>query len=307
MRSPEARLLLNEPLSRHTRIGTGGPAALLAHARSVADVRDAVRLCGSKNWPLMVLGRGSNLLVPDEGYRGAMLKLGGDLGRIIIEPRQGTVRAGGGASLMRLGLVLARLGYPGFTYMGVIPGSVGGAVRMNAGIDRAHAVEKDFVRALALDPSTGETLILEKKDFGFGYRSSCLADRALIILEAVFQLPPEKTAAEETLLPLRALLKRRQEAQPRCYRTFGSTFKNPPAPARPAGWYLDQAGMRGVRAGGALVAREHANWIINTGGATTGDILELMRIGRTRVFEAFGVQLEEEVIVAALPERLPAA
>ncbi|MBM4310845.1 MAG: UDP-N-acetylmuramate dehydrogenase [Deltaproteobacteria bacterium] len=303
MRS-SAGLQFNEPLCRHTRIGIGGPAALLARAHTPVDVRDAVTLCREKGWPLMMLGRGSNLLVPDEGFQGCMLKLAGDLSEIVIDTRNGIVKAGGGASLMGLGLLLARQGYPGCTYMGVIPGSVGGAVRMNAGIAGAQAIEKNFLRALALDPATGEIVTLEKNELGFGYRTSCLAACPLIILEAVFRLPQETVPAQETLRDLQALLRKRHGAQPRCYRTFGSTFKNPPGPLRPAGWYLEQVGMQGMRINRAMVAREHANWILNTGGATSAAVAELMRIGRTRVFEQFGVHLAEEVVV--VPPSAPA-
>jgi len=297
MHTGTVTLKFNEPLSRHTRIGTGGPAKLLARAHTTAELRKVVLLCREKDWPFMVVGKGSNLLAPDEGFPGCVLKLGGELNKIELSARERTVRAGGGVSLMVLGLLLARQGYPGFTYMGVIPGSVGGAVRMNAGVAGAQAIEKDFLRALALDPATGETVTLEKSALAFGYRRSCLADRALIILEAVFRLPQEIVPLQETLLDLRALLKKRHAAQPHCYRTFGSTFKNPPNPLRPAGWYLEQVGMRGMRSKGAMVSAEHANWILNTGNASSADVLELMKTGRTRVFERFGVCLEEEVIV----------
>jgi UDP-N-acetylmuramate dehydrogenase len=245
----------------------------------------------------MVLGKGSNIVAPDEGYPGAMLKLGGQLSRIVIDRRTGTISAGGGAALMLLGLQLARQGHPGFTYMGVIPGSVGGAVRMNAGIDPEQAIEKDFLRTVALDLCTGEINTLEAGELGFGYRTSWLAAHSLIILEAVFRLPPETVLRERTLSELRALLNKRHAAQPRCFRTFGSTFKNPQPPLHPAGWYLEQVGMQGMRLGGAMVAREHANWIINTGGAKTSDILGLIRAGRKRVFEEFGLDLQEEVII----------
>jgi UDP-N-acetylmuramate dehydrogenase len=270
---------------------------LLAFANTVDDVRETVLLCRDRDWPLMVLGKGSNIIAPDEGYPGAMLKLGGQLGRIVIDRVAGTVSAGGGAALMLLGLELARQGYPGFTYMGVIPGSVGGAVRMNAGIDLEQAIEKDFLRAVALDLRTGEIKTLQAGDLAFGYRASCLATHSLIIVEAVFRLPSETVSRERTLGELRTLLNKRHAAQPRCFRTFGSTFKNPPPPLRSAGWYLEQVGMQGMRLGGAMVAREHANWIINTGGAKTIDILELICVGRKRVFETFGLDLQEEVII----------
>jgi len=305
MRNSADRFLRNEPLSRHIRIGTGGPAALLAFAHSVEEVRDAVLISRERGWPLMVLGRGSNIIVADEGYCGTMLKLGGSFDGIAIDSRQGTVRAGGGAALMRLGLFMARQGFSDFIYMAGIPGSVGGAVRMNAGIDHNRAIEKDFLRALAFDPNAGTTLMLEKNDLAFGYRSSSLARLDLIILEAVFRLPHGRVAPQDSLKALRALLNKRHAVQPRCYHTFGSTFKNPPAPARSAGWYLDQAGMRGMQVGGARVSAEHANWIVNTGTATTADILGLMNMGRTRVLENFGIHLKEEVIVVQAPEHCP--
>lgn len=290
------RLLFNEPLNRHTRIGTGGPVSLLSIANTVDDVHETVLLCRDRDWPLMVLGKGSNMVAPDEGMQCAMLKLGGELSRIVIDNGAGTVSVGGGTALMLLGLQLARQGYPGFTYMGVIPGSVGGAVRMNAGIDREQAIAKDFLRAVVLDPHTGEIKTLEADALAFGYRTSSLAVHSLIILEAVFRLPVT-VSAETTLGDLRSLLRKRHALQPRCFRTFGSTFKNPLLPLRPAGSYLEQVGMQGMRLGGAMVAREHANWIINTGGATTTDIVGLMRVGRKRVLEEFGVVLQEEVLV----------
>ena len=297
MQSRAARFFFNEPLSRYTRIGTGGPVSLLAFANTVDDVRETVLQCRDRDWPLMVLGKGSNIVAPDEGYPGAMLKLGGQLSRIVIDRVAGTVSAGGGAALMLLGLQLSRQGYPGFTYMGVIPGSVGGAVRMNAGIEREQAIEKDFLRAVALDLRTGEIKTLEAGELAFGYRTSGLAKDSLIIIEVIFRLPAETVSGETTLRELRALLNKRHAAQPRCFRTFGSTFKNPPPPLRSAGWYLEQVGMQGMRLGGAMVAREHSNWIINTGGAKTRDILELMCVGRKRVFETFGLHLQEEVIL----------
>jgi UDP-N-acetylmuramate dehydrogenase len=247
----------------------------------------------------MVLGKGSNIVVPDAGMPGAVLKLGGELKRISIDRQAGTISAGGGAALMVLGLLLARQGYPGFTYMGVIPGSVGGAVRMNAGIDHEQAIKKDLLRAVVLDPDSGEIQTLEAQDLLFGYRTSCLATQSLIALEAVFRMPLETVSAEKTLSDLRGLLQKRYVAQPRCFQTFGSTFKNPQPPLRSAGWYLEQVGMRGMRFGGAMVAQEHANWIINTGSATTADIVELMRVGRKRVFEKFGLSLQDEVVVVA--------
>ena len=270
---------------------------MLGFANTVDDVRETVLLCRDRDWPLMVLGKGSNIVAPDEGYPGAMLKLGGQLSRIVIDRSAGTVSAGGGAALMLLGLQLARQGYPGFTYMGVIPGSVGGAVRMNAGIDREQAIQKDFLRAVALDLHTGVINTLEAGELAFGYRTSCLATQSLIILEAVFRLPSETVSRERTLRELRTLLNKRHAAQPRCFRTFGSTFKNPQTPLRSAGWYLEQVGMQGMRLGGAMVAREHANWIINTGGAKTIDIFGLICAGRKRVFEKFGLNLQEEVLI----------
>ena len=297
MQSPSTRFFFNEPLRRHTRIGTGGPVSLLAFANTVDDVRETALLCRERDWPLIILGKGSNIVAPDEGYPGAMLKLGGQLSKIVIDRRAGTVSAGGGAALMVLGLKLARQGYPGFTYMGVIPGSVGGAVRMNAGIAGEQAIEKDFLRAVALDLRTGEITTMEANELAFGYRTSCLATRPLIILETVFRLPSETVSRERTLSELRALLNKRHAAQPRCFRTFGSTFKNPQPPLRSAGWYLEQVGMQGMRLGGAMVAREHANWIINTGNAKTSDIFGLICAGRKRVFEKFGLGLQEEVII----------
>jgi len=217
--------------------------------------------------------------------------------KITFADRQNAVTAGAGTSLIKLGLEIARRGHKGCEYMGVIPGTVGGAVRMNAGISTGQEIRNNFVFAEVFDTRGEEDITrIEATGMGFQYRSSMLARKPYIVLSASFRLPTRSTADNgNAVRAIRELLAKRRAKQPKNVRTFGSTFKNPGA-GHSAGWYLEQVGMKGMRVGGAMVACEHANWIVNTGGATTGDARQLIAIAQQRVFESFGIRLEREVV-----------
>ena len=184
--------------------------------------------------------------------------------------------------------------------MAVIPGTVGGAVRMNAGTTREGEIKDHFLSALVMDGLTGVIREYTKKDMQFEYRGSILSKSSSIIIQTTFVLPAaEETDPEGALNGVRSLLAARRAKQPKNQKNFGSTFKHPGA-EYPAGWYLEKVGMKGMQKGGAMVAHEHANWIVNVDNATSGDVKHLIETGKQRVYEEFGVVLEREVVY--LPE-----
>jgi UDP-N-acetylenolpyruvoylglucosamine reductase len=278
------------PLARMTTVRAGGHADLFARPATEDELVGLLAWANAEGTPVGIVGSGSNLLVSDNGFRGLVLKLGGDLAAI---ERQGThVICGGGARLPSATAKVARWGLAGLEFGINIPGSVGGAVRMNA-----NAYGGQLARVLEwVDVCTADGVERREPDqLGFAYRRSNLTEGE-VVSRASFALAdgdPEKIKA--ALAEMRG---KRREAQPSGIKTFGSTFKNPDderAGGRSAGQLLDAAGCRGLRVGGARFAPKHANFVDNADGATTADILELMAEGRRRVHERFGVVLEPEV------------
>jgi UDP-N-acetylmuramate dehydrogenase len=237
-----------------------------------------------------VVGSGSNLLVSDEGFHGVVMKLAGQLTRV---ERDGTnIVCGGGARLPSAAAKAAGWGLTGLEFGVNIPGTVGGAVRMNAnayGGELGRVLESVTV----CTPSGSEQRGPE--DLGFRYRGSNLGDREVVALAGFGLSEANPADVKATMADMR---RRRKEAQPSGIKTFGSTFVNPEdarADGRSAGQLLDAAGCRGLQVGGARLSPKHANFVENTGGATTADILEVMAEARRRVHESFGVTLEPEV------------
>ena len=280
------------PLSRLTTVRVGGHADLFARVGDESSLLAALAHADRQGIPVGVVGSGSNLLVSDDGFRGLVLKLEGDLAT--IERDGDRVLCGGGARLPSAAAKAARWGLSGLEFGVNIPGSVGGAVRMNAnayGGELARTLEwVDVAAPGGLDRRQPAAL-------GFAYRSSNLrADE--VVYGASFLLT--KADPETVRAALAEMRSRRKQAQPSGIKTFGSTFKNPDHPAaggRSAGQLLDAAGCRGLQVGGARFSPKHANFVENAGEATTADIVELMAEGRRRVHEAFGVELEPEVQV----------
>ena len=282
-------------LKAYAAIGTGGRARFFAAAASMHDLQQVVSFARERQLPVYVLGRGSNVLIQDDAVQGVVAVLSGAFKEMSFQ--QGTVTAGAGVPLIKLGAALARRGYAGFAYMGVIPGSVGGAVRMNAGTGQGQEIACHLMRARVFDPACMEESWLEQEKLQFSYRTSILFRMQLIVLEAVFRLPEQREAVPgQALADIKALFARRRAAHPHTRYTFGSTFKNPAGAEHSAGWYLEHAGMKGMRSRGAMVPHEHANWIINTGGARSQDVKELIEKGQARVLEKFGILLEREVV-----------
>jgi UDP-N-acetylenolpyruvoylglucosamine reductase len=280
------------PLSRLTTVRAGGSADFFARPETEDRVTELLAWAEGEGLPLGVVGSGSNLLVSDDGFRGLVMKLAGELTRI---ERDGTrLVGGGGARLPSAAAKAAGWGLAGLEFGVNIPGTVGGAVRMNA---NAYGGELGRVldRVTVCTPSGSEER--RPEDLGFRYRGSNLGDRDVVALASFALADANPADVKATMADMR---RRRKEAQPSGIKTFGSTFMNPDDPraeGRSAGQLLDAADCRGLQVGGARLSPKHANFIENTGGATTFDILEVMAEARRKVHQRFGVTLEPEVQV----------
>jgi UDP-N-acetylenolpyruvoylglucosamine reductase len=287
------------PLARLTTVRTGGPAELFGRAGTIAQLEELVSWATSEDLQVGVVGSGSNLLVADEGVRGLVVKLDKDLAQIEFEGTH--VKCGGGARLPRVAARAAQAGLTGIEFGINIPGTVGGAVRMNA---NAYAGELAGVLEWVDVVSATGTERRVPDQLAFAYRRSNLAAGEIVARASFALAAAESEAVKATLEDMRA---RRKAAQPSGIKTFGSTFKNPDdarAEGRTAGQLLDAAGCRGLRIGGASFSSKHANFVENHGDATTADVVALMAEGRRRVEERFGVLLEAEVQVLG-PVTLP--
>jgi UDP-N-acetylmuramate dehydrogenase len=280
------------PLTRLTTVRTGGTADFFARPTDEQPLVALLAWARDRELAVGVVGSGSNLLVADDGFRGLVLKLDGVL---TATRREGDrVHAGGGARLPSIAAKAAGWGLSGLEFGINIPGTVGGAVRMNAnayGGELARCLES--VRICTAD-GVGERV---PADLGFGYRSSNLTDGEVVSSASFHLQAGDPDAIRLTLAEMRS---QRREAQPSGIKTFGSTFVNPEDPraeGRTAGQLLDEAGCRGMRVGGARLSEKHANFVENEGDATTDEILALMSQARRRVHERFGVRLEPEVQV----------
>jgi UDP-N-acetylmuramate dehydrogenase len=278
------------PLARLTTIRTGGAAEWFVRATSLEQLEGILRWAAEEELEVGVVGSGSNLLVADAGVRGLVVKLDKDLSKIELDGTR--IECGGGARLPAVSALAARGGLTGIEFGVNIPGSVGGAVRMNAnayGGELASVLEwVDVVTGAGTDRRGPEEL-------GFAYRRSSLR-RGEVVARASFGL--ERADSEQVKATLAEMRSRRKAAQPSGIKTFGSTFKNPDderARGMTAGQLLEAAGCRGLRVGGASFSDKHANFVENHGDASTADVIALMAEGRRRVKERFGVELEPEV------------
>ena len=287
------------PLSRLTTIRTGGRAQLFARPETIEALERLVAWAAEDGIQVGVVGSGSNLLVADEGVRGLVLKLDGKLKDTELEGTR--MVCGAGARLPTVSARAAQAGLTGIEFGVNIPGTVGGAIRMNA-----NAYGGELARALewvdVVSPSG--TARRSPDSLGFAYRRSNLRPGEIVAVASFALADAPREQVKATLADMR---QRRRAAQPSGIKTFGSTFKNPDDPraeGRTAGQLLQDAGCQGLRIGGAGFSSKHANFVENHGDATTADVIALMAEGRRRVKERFGVELEPEV-QALGPVRFP--
>ena len=285
---PADRVLVDEPMANHTSFRIGGPAdalVLVDNEEELASVLDIVK--ASEH---IIIGNGSNFLVADEGYPGIMIKLQGKFDRAEILEDGVSVRAGGAMLLSNLSAMLTENGLSGFEFASGIPGSVGGAIFMNAG---AYGMEmKDIVKSVRLLKPDGSAVIeRSNEEMGFSYRHSSIQEDGLIVLSVEYKFERDETDLIKARV--RELQEKRNSKQPVNFPSAGSTFK------RPASGYaaalIDEAGLRGCSVGAAQVSEKHTGFIVNNGGATANDVLELMRHVRKVVYEKSGIMLEPEV------------
>ena len=294
-RCPELELRRDEPMSKHTSFRIGGPAALMALPGSTEQAQAAVKAARALGIEPFFLGNGSDLLVADRGYPGFIVKLAGEFEEICFcpAPKGGTpqLTAGGAALLSTLSKTALHWGLTGLEFAGGIPGSVGGAVTMNAGAyggEMAQVLEEvDFL------DEVGEICTLPVLECGLGYRRSIFSNRKCLILRARFRLEPGDPAAVKARMD--ELAAKRREKQPLEYPSAGSMFKRPPGHFAAA--LIEQCGLKGLAVGGAQVSEKHAGFVVNRGGAACADVLELVRQVREQVFRQTGVELEMEVKV----------
>jgi UDP-N-acetylmuramate dehydrogenase len=280
-------LSFDEPMSRHTSFRIGGPADALFVPRDIGELKKALKLAEELGIPVTVIGNGSNLLVRDGGIRGLVIKLSGTLDYVHV---LGTdLRAGSGVLLSTLAHVAVEAGLKGLEFAAGIPGTLGGALSMNAGAYDGEM--KDVVSAVRALTPAGDEVELRGKELEFGYRHSALKARELVAVEATLALAPGDK--EASLARIDELNRLRREKQPIALPSAGSVFKRPPGHF--AGRLIEQAGLKGCRIGDAEVSTLHAGFIVNVGKATARDVLDLIFHVQAKVREQSGVTLEPEV------------
>lgn len=282
----DGQLYEREPMSRHTTMKVGGPADLLVEPDGEAQLLAALEIARGMGVPVLTLCGGSNLIVRDGGVRGLTVKLADRFAR--LEKRDNRIHAQAGARLKAVALLAQREGLSGFEFAAGIPGSVGGAVLMNAGAYGGEIVDV-LISGRVL--SGGIVTEYDNRGFEFSYRNSRVMREGGVVLSAVFELKPgDPEAIKERM---RDLAERRRDKQPLHLPSAGSTFK------RPEGHYaaalIEQAGLKGLAVGGAMVSTKHAGFVVNAGGATARDVIELIELVREKVHAHSGVLLTPEV------------
>lgn len=292
----QVEILAAEPMKNHTTFRIGGPADALALPKTPEEVAEVVRFCHEHAQPYYVLGNGSNLLVSDEGYRGLVLQLYRNFNDIQVNGETITVQAG--AMLAAVARTAYQTGLTGLEFASGIPGTIGGAVVMNAG---AYGGEmKNVLKEVTVLTKEGEVLVIPAKALELGYRTSVIPKNGWIVLGAVLQL--EKGDQEQILARMEELKEQRITKQPLDLPSAGSTFKRPEGYF--AGKLIMDAGLRGFTVGGAQVSEKHCGFVVNRGNATAADVWELICEVKRRVKEMTGVELEPEVkLLGDFPQR----
>lgn len=296
-------LLENEPMCKHTSFKVGGSARYFAKVENTNDLKAAFALSREKELPYFILGNGTNLLVSDRGFEGIIITLAGDFSTI-EDLENGTFRVGAATPLGRFARTALKQGYAGIHKLAGIPGTMGGALYMNAGA-YGQEIGSCCTQVTTLD-GAGNLHEYAADECGFAYRQSIFQKQKETIVSATFQLPTA-SAQGKTVADLEAELAecmaKRKATQPLNMPNAGSTFKrlehgaaDTPTQIAP-GYYIEQAGLKGYRIGGAEVSTVHANFIVNAGGATASDIKELSEFVQSKVAEKFGITLKREIIL----------
>ncbi len=283
----EENVHTDEPMSRHTTFRIGGNADYFVKPGNADEVAAVIAVCREYSIPYFILGNGSNLLVSDDGYRGMIINIMDNMDSVTVDGRIITAQAG--ALLVRVSVMARDNALTGLEFASGIPGTIGGAVYMNAG---AYGGEmKNVVKTVRAIDEYGRIYELDSEKMDFSYRHSIVEERKLIVLEVTLEL--EHGSREAINDRMKELAEARRSKQPLEYPSAGSTFKRPEGYF--AGKLIMDAGLRGYSVGGAQVAEKHCGFVINKGGATASDVVELIRDVQHDVDDKFGVTLEPEV------------
>ncbi len=280
------KIFTNEPMSKHTSFKIGGPAEIFVKINNVEELKLIIKISKQAEVPITVVGNGSNLLVSDDGIRGIVLKI--EFDKIEIE-ESGKLKVGSGVKLAFLAQKCLKEKLEGFEFASGIPGTIGGAIRMNAG---AHGSEmKDIVKKITCMTRDGKIQVISNEEAKFEYRNSIFSQNDYIILEAEIQL--RKGNPEEIRSKMDEYATYRKEKQPIEYPSAGSTFKrgNDFITAK----LIDECGLKGYQIGGAQVSEKHAGFIINKENATAEDVKQLMKYVEEQVYNKFGKKIEPEI------------
>ena len=283
----EDNVLVDEPMSEHTTFKVGGPADLYVIPEDAGEVREVLRACDEAGVERFVLGRGSDLLVSDEGYRGVIVAVADGLTGVAVDGTEITCQAG--VDLREASEMACELGLSGLEFACGIPGSVGGACFMNAGAYGGCIA--DVLKCVRVVTPDGSVDTIDAADLELGYRRSRVASDGLVVLSATFDL--EKGDPEKIRATMDDLMRQREEKQPLELPSAGSTFKRPEGYF--AGKLIMDAGLQGYRVGGAEVSRKHAGFVVNVGGATAADVHAVIEHVQDEVERQFGVRLQPEV------------
>jgi UDP-N-acetylmuramate dehydrogenase len=281
------QLLRNESMKKHTSFRIGGLADLMILPREIQQIQSVIDILNENQVPFMIMGNGSNLLVRDKGIRGAVIKIADTFSKAQV--RGENIKAQAGILLSTLSKLALNSGLAGLEFANGIPGTLGGAVTMNAG---AYGGEmKDVIRSVLILGEDGKIKLLNSEQLALGYRTSIIQDTKNIVLEVDIEL--KKGDYETSYALIQDLTRRRQEKQPLTYPSAGSAFK------RPVGYYagklIQDCGLKGMRVGDAQISEKHSGFIINLGNATANDVIQLIEQVKSRVKEMQGVELQPEV------------
>ncbi|HHZ02609.1 MAG TPA: UDP-N-acetylmuramate dehydrogenase [Tissierellia bacterium] len=285
--SIKGKVLKDEPLKNHTYFKIGGPASIFVEPEDTEELKTVLKLINIYNADRFVMGNGTNLLVADEGYKGVIIKIGDKFNKVFKEGN--IVTAGAGVLLSSLSKYLAKESLTGFEFAGGIPGCLGGAISMNAG---AYGGEmKDVVIRVKCMDYEGKIHEFSNEEMNFQYRRSKISDSPYIVLEAELQL--EVGNESEIMEKMKELNEKRTSKQPLNLPSAGSTFKRPSEGY--ASKLIEDAGLKGLKYKGAMVSDKHSGFIVNYDNACCQDVLELMRIVISRVYDKFQIKLEPEI------------
>lgn len=284
---PTQRILVNELMKNHTSFKIGGPADILILPATDNEIIHTLKVCNELSVPIFVMGNGTNLLVRDKGIRGVVLKIAENYSNVKIEGT--SINAQSGVLLSTLSRQAVRHSLKGLEFASGIPGTLGGAITMNAG---AYGGEiKNVVVSVSVMDNSGNYRVLQHDEMEFGYRTSCIQSNKLIVLEVNMKLEPGDQ--KESLELMADLNRRRREKQPLTYPSAGSTFK------RPVGYYagklIQDSGLKGLRIGDAQISELHAGFIINLGNATAQNVIDLINKVQEIIRAKYNVEMAPEV------------